>query len=273
MQRFARQGTALVHGGKPVALPSAAFPKHEMLRRAEIEDEIMDILLRDYSKLVLHGSTAIRRCYNGDRFTTDLDFYTNLKPARLVPFREQLYPLLIGAGYSMTDMRYSNMDRLLLDPTFVTPEIPLRHVASSELTLTLHVVVKKDGVSERIDMTFMTRAVKYVEAEYTRADGSKRPVYILVPEALLQEKMDRYAYDLDRAKHRIQDLYDIAFLSETLEDLSARARRNIAVFLARVREKPPGNEAELARLLMDRAAPSFGRLLETLERHCSDANG
>jgi len=44
-----------------------------------LHDEVMNILLSCFSKtLVLHGGTCIWRCYNGHRFSEDIDLYLSI---------------------------------------------------------------------------------------------------------------------------------------------------------------------------------------------------
>ena len=57
------------------------IPLHKRLRKrahvelALLQDEVMEILYGIENGLVLHGGTAIWRCYGGNRFSEDLDFY------------------------------------------------------------------------------------------------------------------------------------------------------------------------------------------------------
>ncbi|MFH1246948.1 MAG: nucleotidyl transferase AbiEii/AbiGii toxin family protein, partial [Candidatus Micrarchaeota archaeon] len=44
------------------------------LETATLQDEVVD-LIYSISSPVLHGGTAIWRCYAGNRFSEDLDFY------------------------------------------------------------------------------------------------------------------------------------------------------------------------------------------------------
>ena len=42
---------------------------------AFLQDEVIDIVYGLEPNAVLHGGTAIWRCYQGNRFSEDLDFY------------------------------------------------------------------------------------------------------------------------------------------------------------------------------------------------------
>ena len=42
---------------------------------AEAQDIVVEELYRIFSKAVFHGGTSIWRCYNGNRFSEDIDVY------------------------------------------------------------------------------------------------------------------------------------------------------------------------------------------------------
>lgn len=50
--------------------------KRAQLEVALLQDEVIDLLYNIDSRLVLHGGTAIWRCYGGSRFSEDLDLYS-----------------------------------------------------------------------------------------------------------------------------------------------------------------------------------------------------
>ena len=50
--------------------------KQSQVQIAFLQDEIVDILYSLTDDLILHGGTAIWRCYHGKRFSEDLDFYS-----------------------------------------------------------------------------------------------------------------------------------------------------------------------------------------------------
>ena len=56
------------------------LPLKNLLRKpqaslAQLQDEALEILYAVCPEAVLHGGTAIWRCYEGKRFSEDLDFY------------------------------------------------------------------------------------------------------------------------------------------------------------------------------------------------------
>ncbi len=45
------------------------------LETAQLADAVVGILTNITDKMALHGGTAVWRCYNGRRFSTDIDVY------------------------------------------------------------------------------------------------------------------------------------------------------------------------------------------------------
>ena len=151
--------------------------------RAIIEDEIVDLMLKYYSGFVMHGGTAVWRCYGGNRFSRDVDFYSNLRPSDESRFQKQFHKLLIEKGYPIREEKYNNK------------------------TKTMHVIFKGGSTTGKLDITFEN--AKGIAAEYLRVDGSKRIILALSPEALLNEKIDAYLDKYSVQSHEIQDLYDM----------------------------------------------------------------
>ena len=56
---------------------------------ASLQDETIELLYTVLPNAVLHGGTAIWRCYNGKRFSIDLDLYSKIED-----LKEKLAPLL-----------------------------------------------------------------------------------------------------------------------------------------------------------------------------------
>ena len=54
---------------------SSLLKRRSELKTAQLEDDIVSVLANITNKMALHGGTAIWRCYNGKRFSTDIDAY------------------------------------------------------------------------------------------------------------------------------------------------------------------------------------------------------
>ena len=49
--------------------------RKEELETARLEDDVINVLTDITDKMAMHGGTAVWRCYNGKRFSTDIDVY------------------------------------------------------------------------------------------------------------------------------------------------------------------------------------------------------
>ncbi len=214
------------------------------LRRAIIEDEVVDLILKRYGNFVMHGGTAVWRCYGGNRFSRDIDFYSNLDPSGESPFQKQLHKLLVDHGYPIREEKYNNK------------------------TKTLHVIFKGEGTTGKLDITFAKARGGAVE--YMRVDGAKRIIRALSPEALLNEKIDAYSNKYEKQGHEIQDLYDMAILKNRIDKPSEETCKRLSAFLSKVKGNAPKDERVLKQLVISGVAPDFSSIIGILERWLDD---
>jgi predicted nucleotidyltransferase component of viral defense system len=212
--------------------------------RAIIEDEIVDLMLKHYGGFVMHGGTAVWRCYGGNRFSRDVDFYSNLNASEESLFQKQFHKLLVESGYPIREEKYNNKTR------------------------TLHVIFKGAFTTGKVDLTFAK--ANGVAAEYQRVDGAKRIVLALSAEALLNEKMGTYLDKYARQDHEIQDLYDMVVLKNRISKPTAATRNKLSAFLDRIKDVPPKDEKRLKQLVIGGVAPSFSDMIMLLERWLDD---
>jgi predicted nucleotidyltransferase component of viral defense system len=220
------------------------IPNDAQFKGAILEDEIVDLILKYYPKFVMHGGTVVWRCYGGNRFSRDVDFYSNLDPPEESSFQKEFHKTLIENGYPIREEKYNNKTR------------------------TLHVIFRGADTTGKLDITFMK--VNGTATEYLRVDGSKRMIYALSPEAMLGEKIDAYSNKYESKNHEIQDLYDMIILKDKLDNPSDTMRRKLSRFMARIKDNPPKDEKALRQLLLGGIAPSFNELIGILERWLND---
>lgn len=150
--------------------------KKEMQREiAKAQDLIVKTLLDIFPNAVLHGGTAIWRCYNGNRFSEDVDVY-------------------IGRDMEKIDKLFKEFER----NGFV---IERKKISNNSIYSNL----KLNRTLVRFEAVF--KKTKGVLREYENADGNFKSVYTLSAEELIHNKV--FAY-LNRLK--IRDLFDIFFL-------------------------------------------------------------
>lgn len=142
---------------------------------AKAQDLIVGELYNVFNNAVLHGGTAIWRCYKGNRFSEDIDVYLakNNEKLSILFLNLEKKGFLIEKKKISENSLYSN---LVLNGTAVRFEALFKNV---------------DGVLK----------------EYETADGNFISVYTISAEELIKEKTKAY---LKRLK--VRDLYDIFFL-------------------------------------------------------------
>ena len=79
------------------------------LEKAKLEDVITELLYRKYDSIVFHGGTSIWRCYSGNRFSMDLDFYLKAvtNKERMLHYAE-LVDFLKDSGFRIKEKGYDN---------------------------------------------------------------------------------------------------------------------------------------------------------------------
>jgi len=197
---------------------------HKDLARAQ------DIIVREmynvFQDAVLHGGTAIWRCYNGTRFSEDIDVYL----MRDVEKIDEFFNNLTKRGFNLKKKkigRASIYAKLQLDRTVTSFEA----------------VFKKTKAHLK---------------EFETIDGNFITVFTLLPEEFIEEKVNAY---INRRK--IRDLYDIFFLLRHAEE-SKKIKLHLKKLMGRYRE--PLDESDLKILIYEGLAPSSEQMLEYIRR-------
>jgi predicted nucleotidyltransferase component of viral defense system len=140
---------------------------------AKLQDIIVENMYRVFPRAVIHGGTAIWRCYSGNRFSEDVDAYIDK---------------------TGTDRFFGEMKRAGFD---IIREGRTENALYSSLSL------------ERTEVRFeaLFRSIPGVVREYETCEGILWNVFTLSPEDMVREKVAAY---LDRRK--VRDLYDIFFM-------------------------------------------------------------
>ncbi len=120
------------------------------------QDMAVEILYSVFPRCVVHGGTAIWRCYSGNRFSEDVDFYVERDVERIARFFE----MLERRGF----------------------RVLRRRVGRNALCATLGF----GGAEIRMEAVF--KRVKGVIKEFETYEGNLLNVYTLSPEAMVHEK-------------------------------------------------------------------------------------
>lgn len=162
-------------------MPLQARLKREAHRKiAYAQDLIVKEVYSIFNNAVLHGGTAIWRCYNGKRFSEDLDFYFPKDKKKI----ELLFDNLKKKGFVILKEKISDAS------------------VYSELEL--------ERVSVRLEATF--QKIFGVICDYEMSDGNFISIYSLTAEQFLIEKSNTYL-----KRFKVRDLWDVFFLLKTVE--------------------------------------------------------
>ena len=206
-------------------------PLHRKMRKerhkkiAGAQDIIVETLYRVFPRAVLHGGTAIWRCYSGNRFSEDVDAYIENDAEKINRFFEEMEK----AGFEIIKKRMTKNS--------------------------LYSLLSFGGTEVRFEA--LLRRAKGVMKEYETYEGILFNIFTLSPEQMITEKIGAY---LNRRK--IRDLYDIFFLLRYVTD-AEKLKPNLKDLLRNFKE--PVDEEELKALILFGAIPTKEDIVEYLE--------
>jgi len=149
--------------------------KRSQQELALLQDEVVDLLYSVDSFAVFHGGTSIWRCYNGKRFSEDLDFY--LLPKK--NFEEKLKEETEKRGLKLIKFRK-------------TENSIFSKISCGRIECSLEIALRKKNGS----LGF-----------YQKADGTTMNILVLTKEELIIEKANAFVN-----RKLIRDIYDVFFL-------------------------------------------------------------
>jgi len=193
---------------------------------ARLQDMVIEIIYRTMSRAVLHGGTAIWRCYSGSRFSDDIDMYLEKNEKAI----ENFFNELKSAGFSVSK----------------------REVGENSI----YSVIELGGVTVRFEAVF--KKVLGIVKEYETYEGMLMNVYTLLPEELILEKISAY-----EKRRKIRDLFDIFFLLR-YADNPGKIRTRLKAFVDGFTK--PVDEGELKVIVLFGAIPSRTQMLDYIKR-------
>jgi predicted nucleotidyltransferase component of viral defense system len=219
------------------------------LAKAKLEDILVQVLYGKYTGLVFHGGTAIWRCYSGNRFSRDLDFYLESgTPKKKMEYYREFSKFLQDSGFVMKEKGYSNS------------------------TDTMHFLVELDKTKMKVDVNFRYKKGKLVD--YVKIDDSKIAVLSLSPLELLNEKIAAYNDKLDnggRFKHpEAHDLYDMGYLVSLIKKPDQTTVEKLKALTGKMEKNPPSDIPSLAHLIIRGLPPSFELMVKKLREWIDD---
>lgn len=193
---------------------------------ARAQDIIVEELFKIFDKAVLHGGTAIWRCYHGNRFSEDVDAYIPKDLEKLNQFFENL----LKKGFSIEKKKISEKS--------------------------LYSNLKLGNFFVKFEALF--KIVKGELKEYETIDGNALTISCLSAEDATKEKISAYSSRL-----KIRDLYDIFFLLRHIVNKEI-IRKELINFVSNF--KKPKDEENLRILIIEGLVPKTEDMLNYIRR-------
>jgi predicted nucleotidyltransferase component of viral defense system len=193
---------------------------------AKAQDIIVRSVYEIFNNAVFHGGTAIWRCYQGNRFSEDIDMYLSKDKSKI----DLLFELFKKRGFVVERKKISE------------------HSIYSTLNFN-RTVVRFEAIFRKINGSL---------TEYETAEGNFLTVYALTPEELIIEKIAAY---LDRLK--IRDLYDIFFLLRHVTNIS-KVKSPLNELLSKFSKSI--DEKELKVIVLEGIVPTTTQMLDYIKR-------
>lgn len=194
---------------------------------ALLQDEVIDVVYSVYPNAVLHGGTAIWRCYLTNRFSEDLDFYLLADDK----FKRLFVKTIEARGLSL--LKYKKTKNTVFSK------------------------ISNGTVEVRFEAAL--RKVKGFEPkQFERVDGTFMDVFTLSPKQLVLEKIETYSN-----RRLVRDFYDIYVLSSMVSS-NKKINEKMKVFLKQT--KKPVDEKNLRVIVFSGAIPSFEQMRLVLKR-------
>jgi len=193
---------------------------------AYAQDVLVEELYNFFPNAIIHGGTGIWRCYNGNRFSEDVDVYIPRDEKKINDFFQSLEK----KGFRIIKKRLKENS---LYSEFMFNNTPIRFEATFQIKKPFF---KKYETSE----SFFTN------------------VYTLSPEDLIIEKINTYI-----KRKKIRDLYDIFFLLSHVKinnEIKTLLKKLVGNF-----EKPI-DEKNLGAILITGAIPNSEQLLREIQK-------
>ena len=193
---------------------------------AYAQDIIVEEMYKFFPNAIIRGGTALWRCYQGNRFSEDIDVYIKKDEVKI----EKFFKSLERKGFRIIKKRVKE------------------YSLYSELSL--------NNVSVRFEATYQNK--KPFFKRYETSESFFINVYSLTPEDLVIEKVETYL-----KRRKIRDLYDIYFLLHHIKD--KKIIKNYLEKLIKNFEKPL-DEENLANIIIIGVVPKSDEILWEIKR-------
>ncbi|MCK4730536.1 MAG: nucleotidyl transferase AbiEii/AbiGii toxin family protein [Candidatus Aenigmarchaeota archaeon] len=198
--------------------------KHREL--AGLQDILIENIYEILPETVLHGGTAIWRCYSGNRFSEDIDVYLERDVKKIEDFFKKLKKL----GFEIVKKRIKENS--------------------------LFSVLRFNNTEIRFEAVF--KKINGIIKEYETCNESLVNIYTLLPEDLIKEKVAAYT-----SRRKIRDLYDIFFLLRYVKEVE-RVKPELKKLIQKFEN--PADEKDLKTLILTGITPTKNDILNYIDR-------
>ncbi len=192
---------------------------------AKAQDLIVEAVYTLFDDAVMHGGTAIWRCYHGGRFSEDVDVY--------LPKNRQKIELL----FQRFERQGFQIEKKKIGENSIYSSLRLGNT-----------LVRFEALYKKMEGHL---------ADYETVDGNFVPINALTPEELIVEKVQAY---LQRRK--IRDVYDIFILLKLVQDRT-EIQPQIEHLLAHFPE--PLDEQDLNVIIFEGTTPTSQKMREYIQ--------
>ncbi len=193
---------------------------------ARLEDSVVKAIYETDSSIVMHGGTAIWRCYGGSRFSSDVDLY-------------------------LTDAQVKKFNFGL---TWKLSKYQLKHDPPSHAGRMIRIF--DESAQTRLEAMRPPPKLRWVPALYEMANGAKMAIRTLTVDGFIKEKMRMYM-----KRFYARDLYDVYQLVIN-HDVGPTVGKDLLNFI--VTAPKPKDESVLKDIVYVGAAPSFDEMISAM---------
>jgi len=194
---------------------------------AYAQDLIVETIYEFFPSAVIHGGTAIWRCYEGNRFSEDIDMYIKKDTEKI----NALFSTLEKNGFSVSKKRIKE-NSLYSTLKFNTS------------------IVRFEALFKAIKNPFLK--------EYETSEGNLINIFTLSPDDLVEEKINTYI-----KRKKIRDLYDLFFLLRYIKE-NKKIKEKLKDFIKKF--EPSTDEQNLKAIIITGVTPTTKNMLDYIER-------
>ncbi len=200
----------------------------EFIALARLQDRFIEMVYALDNDFVMHGGTAIWRCYGGNRFSYDID------------------------GYVMSKKE----SRLLGDNiTWEIAKVGLKLKRIAHIGDALFITISEGETDMKVEIVPSKKRIVSISTPYEKIDGTMLSIRTLTPDDFVLEKINAY-----EERHYARDLYDIYQLMGKIE-AGGITEKKLKKFINAI-EPPLEGQGGIKGMVLSGVEPSFDDMVK-----------